>query len=131
MTDGSSDVSASASTSASMARYAGSPSVSKISRTVRAVRRSTCTSLSTNGRSRARARRLPTVVLPAPIIPIRTMWRPGPSAQGCEEAITVAHELVEGVPAELAQRLVGEDEGGHRLGDHAHGGDGGDVGALL
>ena len=47
------------------------------------------------------------------------------------EGVGVADELVDGVAAELAQRLGGEDEGDHRLGDDAHRRHGGDVGALL
>ena len=75
ITSGSLSSSASTSAAVSRTRNAGSPSVSKICCTVRPVRASMSSSESTIRRPRRAATSRPTVVLPAPIIPTRTMWR--------------------------------------------------------
>ncbi len=86
--------------------------------------------MSTNARPSRRAHSRPTVVLPAPIRPIRTRC-PCLIANDARVRVVVAHELLERVAAELAQRLGREHERDHRLGDDTGGGDRGDVGALL
>ena len=82
ITTGCCSVSASSSASVSRARNAASPSVAKISRTVRPVRASITRSLSSTCRPRRSPRTRLTVVLPTPIIPTSTRcWFGGITAR--------------------------------------------------
>src|SRR3954451_904665 len=118
-----------ASTFASRFRNAGSPRVSKIFEIAMPSSSSIHASTSKNGRPSRSARSLPTELLPAPIIPTRTMCSALPEA--AEVAIAVAEQLVERVATELAEGLAREHQRGHGLRHDAHGGNGRDVGALL
>src|SRR5581483_772164 len=116
-------------TSASRSRNAASPRVWKMVAIDIPSSSSIHASTSKNGRPSRSASSLPTDDFPAPIIPTSTMCSELPEAG--EVAITVAEKLVQRVTAELAQGLTGQDQRGHRLGHHTHGGDSRDVGALL
>src|SRR5690606_222837 len=127
-----------ANTDSSASRNASSPSLNQ-SATDRPVRASNSTSPSAKRTPNSLATFLPTVVLPDPMRPTRTMRGPWGAASGTdrtgsqrvEEGPVVAHELFDRIAAELAGGLVRQHESDHVLGHHATGGDGGDIGALL
>ena len=130
ITSGSGEAHTSATTARSISRKRGSPSRAKMPRTLSPARLVTRSSVSTKARPRRRAHSSPTVVLPAPINPIRTRCRvlivsvvvaSAWSGERRAVRVVVAHELAKRVAAELAQRLRGEHQGDHRFGDDTGG----------
>ena len=91
----------------------------------------------TGGRRRGRDRSRPTVVLPRAhhadehARGDRVIGRRSSQATATDRPSALRDQLVHRVAAELALRLVGQHQRHHRLGHHAHGRHGGDVGALL
>src|SRR6476646_9124769 len=116
-------------------RKVGSPFWAKISEMVIPSRRAISASKSRKLRSSSRASAEPTVLFPAPGRPTRMRCGTEGSAAepGCDVrkvAIEVPLDFGEGIPTELLQHCIREDESDHRFGDDTHRGHGSHVAPL-
>src|SRR5437879_4243646 len=101
----------------SSVRKRGSPSLAKISVTVRPAATSTRPSMSMNGQARSRASRRPTSVLPVAMNPVSTTCTTSEAPDLFEIPLEVATDLEERVATELLEEELGHDERHDRFRD--------------